>query len=68
MGEQPDTEFSGVHGTLRDHIDAALEHAEDESAVFNLRHARQPVVDVAAVVGGRERAGETPEHDHGTGV
>ncbi|MFB6141264.1 MAG: hypothetical protein ABEJ26_12625 [Halosimplex sp.] len=36
--------------SLTEHIDAALEQAEDETAVFHLRQAKQLVVDLPTLV------------------
>jgi len=36
--------------TLTEHIDAALEHATDEDAIFHLRQAKQVAVDLPTLV------------------
>lgn len=36
--------------TLTEHIDAALEHAADDDAVFHLRQAKQVAVDLPTLV------------------
>ncbi|WP_459194926.1 hypothetical protein [Halosimplex sp. J119] len=43
--------------TLSEHLDAALENATDETAVFHLRQARQMATDLPALV-----AAKTDEH------
>lgn len=61
-----DGSLEEAHDTLLEHIEAALEHADDETAVFHLRHAKQLAIDVPTVA--EQRSADGTEADAGTGV
>ncbi|WP_164471656.1 hypothetical protein [Halosimplex salinum] len=46
----PDESIEAAQQTLAEHLDDALEHATDETAVFHLRQAKQLTVDLPTVV------------------
>lgn len=56
MSQPTETALEETRETLLEHVEAALEHADDEKAVFHLRHAKQLAIDMSAVA--EQRAAE----------
>jgi len=56
MNDTLDSAVEETRQTLEDHLTTALDHAEDETARFHLRHARQIAVDLPTVIEKHEDA------------
>jgi len=65
MNDPKSGPLESTQQTLMEHLEAALEGAEDEDAVFHLRHAKQLALDMPAVVEMQAERSEDAEAESG---